>query len=72
MWTGRKNDIPSIATVTTRVLATFAARMPLPKSICEMIQPPKMSPLGLVSAGIAMVRMTSSPFGLSAVSMGQR
>src|SRR5688572_25137267 len=55
--------------VTTRLFATFAARMPLPKSIWEMIQPPKMSPLGLVSAGIAMVRMTSSPFGLSAVSM---
>src|ERR1041385_4137559 len=57
----------SIATVTTRVFATFAARIPLPKSICEMIQPPKMSPLGFVSAGIAIVRMTSSPFGLSAM-----
>jgi hypothetical protein len=49
-----------------------AARIPLPKSIWEMIHPPKMSPLGLVSAGIAMVRMTSSPFGLSAVSISGR
>src|SRR5688572_32083513 len=37
--------------VTTRLFATFAARIPLPKSIWEMIQPPKISPLGLVSAG---------------------
>src|SRR2546423_1440649 len=57
----------SIATVTTRVFATFAARIPLPKSICETIQPPKISPLGFVSAGIAIVRMTNSPFGLSAI-----
>jgi hypothetical protein len=28
-----------------------------------MIQPPKMSPLGLQSAGIARVRDASSPFG---------
>src|SRR6266550_8376223 len=67
MRTGRRKDMLSIATVTTRVLATFAARIPLPKSIWDMIQPPKMSPLGFVSAGIAMVRITSSPFGLSAI-----
>src|SRR3954470_17768685 len=59
--------MPSIATVTTRVFATFAARIPLPKSICEMIQPPKMSPLGFVSAGIAIVRITNSPLGFSAI-----
>src|SRR4026208_414964 len=34
-----------------------------------MIQPPKISPLGFVSAGIAIVRITSSPFGPSEASM---
>jgi hypothetical protein len=29
--------------------------MLLPKSICDMTQPPKISPLGLVSFGIAIV-----------------
>jgi hypothetical protein len=29
----------------------------------RLIQPPKMSPLGLLSAGIASVRDASSPFG---------
>jgi hypothetical protein len=33
------------------------------ESISDMIQPPKMSPLGLLSAGIASVRDASSPFG---------
>src|SRR5438105_1466355 len=39
--------------------------MPLPRSICDINHPPKISPLGFVSAGIAMVRITSSPFGFS-------
>ena len=63
--------MPSMATVTTRDFATFAARIPLPRSICEMIQPPKISPLGFVSAGMAMVRMTSSPLGLSPDSIAE-
>src|SRR4051812_28592553 len=62
----------SIATVTTRDLATFAARIPLPKSICETIQPPNISPLGLVSAGIAIVRITSSPLGFSSIAPVKR
>jgi hypothetical protein len=60
-----------MATVTTLVLAVFAAKMLLPKSICDINQPPKMSPLGFVSFGIAIVWMTSSPFGTSTLSMGR-
>jgi hypothetical protein len=37
--------------------------MPPAKSICDMTQPPKMSPLAFVSAGIALVRTVNSPFG---------
>src|SRR4051794_36751877 len=37
--------------------------MPPPMSIWLSSQPPKMSPLALVSAGIAMVRMQRSPDG---------
>ena len=38
-----------------------------------MIQPPKMSPAGLVSAGIATVRSESSPRGCGwSVDMGAR
>jgi hypothetical protein len=39
--------------------------MPAAISICDNTQPPKMSPAGLESAGIAMVRVVSSPRGLS-------
>src|SRR4026208_2365747 len=63
--TGGRNDRPSIATVTTRAFAVFEARMPLPKSICDINHPPKTSPLGFVSAGMAMVRITNSPLGFS-------
>ena len=52
-----------MATVTTRDFATFPARIALPKSICETNQPPKMSPSRLVSFGMAIVWMTSSPWG---------
>jgi len=45
----------SIATVTTRALATLAARMALPKSIWATSQPPKMSPSRFVSFGMAIV-----------------
>src|SRR4026209_640639 len=39
--------------------------MPLPKSICDINHPPKTSPMGFVSAGMAMVRITNSPLGFS-------
>src|ERR1035437_5084003 len=56
-------DIASIATVVTWLSAVLRARMAPPRSICETSQPPKMSPLALATAGIAMVRMTTSPRG---------
>ena len=51
------------ATVTTRPPAWGVADIFPAESISDMIQPPKMSPLGLLSAGIASVRDASSPFG---------
>jgi hypothetical protein len=51
------------ATVTTRPPACGVADIFPAESISDMIQPPKMSPLGLLSAGIASVREASSPFG---------
>jgi len=50
-------------TVTTRPPAWGVADIFPAESINAMIQPPKMSPLGLQSAGIANVREASSPFG---------
>src|SRR3954449_7896275 len=52
-----------MATVTVRDFATFEANTPPPTSIWLSSQPPKMSPLALVSAGIASVRMQRSPLG---------
>src|SRR5918995_909207 len=52
--------MPSTATVTQRPRARRAAALPAAKSICAISQPPKMSPAGLVSEGIAIVRMTAS------------
>src|SRR6478735_10931768 len=52
-----------MATVTVRDLASFDANTPPPTSIWLSSQPPKMSPLALVSAGIASVRMQRSPRG---------
>src|SRR5207302_1103110 len=49
--------------VTTRPSAHRVAVIAPAASISDMIQPPKMSPLGLVSAGIARVRAASSPRG---------
>ncbi len=46
--------MPSIATVTARPFAARMATVPAPRSIRLISQPPKMSPWGLVSAGIAM------------------
>ena len=45
------------ATVTTRPLACWIAVIFPAASISAMSQPPKMSPIGLVSAGIAGVRL---------------
>src|SRR2546421_961351 len=50
-------------TVTTRPRACGVADIFPAESISAMIQPPKMSPLGLQSAGIARVREASSPLG---------
>src|SRR6185437_8345818 len=51
------------AAVATRPLARVPAETPAARSISDMIQPPKISPAGLVSAGIATVRSDSSPMG---------
>ena len=40
------------------------AETPAARSISDMIQPPKISPFGLVSAGIATVRLTWERFKL--------
>src|SRR3954452_13331559 len=53
------------AAVTTRPCAQLVAVMAPAASIWAMIQPPKMSPDGLMSAGIARVRAASSPRGLA-------
>src|SRR5271165_6895339 len=53
----------SIATVATRLPARVRASTAPPRSICEISQPPKMSPFALVSEGIAIVRITISPLG---------
>src|SRR5207237_7513274 len=50
-------------TVTTRPPARGVADIFPAESISAMIQPPKMSPRGLQSAGIARVRDASSPLG---------
>jgi hypothetical protein len=49
--------------VTVRDFASLEANTPPPMSIWLNSQPPKMSPLALVSAGIAKVRMQRSPRG---------
>ena len=51
------------AAVTTRPSARRVAVIAPAASISDMIQPPKISPDGLVSAGIAKVRAASSPRG---------
>jgi hypothetical protein len=62
--------IASIATVTVRDLAILEANTPPPISIWLKSQPPKISPLALVSAGIASVRMQRSPRGSVSVLTG--
>ncbi len=49
-------------TVTQRSRARRAAALPAARSICDISQPRKMSPAGLVLEGIAIVRMTGSLF----------
>ena len=50
-------------TVTTRPAACGVADIFPAASIRDMIHPPKISPLGLQSAGMAKVREASSPLG---------
>ena len=57
------SKIAKTRTVTVRDLASFDANTPPPTSIWLSSQPPKMSPLALVSAGIASVRVQRSPRG---------
>jgi hypothetical protein len=57
MDTGERKVMASTATVTVRPLAARMATSPAARSICAISQPPKMSPLGLASAGIAVTRI---------------
>ena len=52
-----------IATVAVRPFARRVATVPPARSICDSSQPPKMSPCGLASAGIAMARSVGSQGG---------
>src|SRR6516164_4664803 len=52
-----------MATVTVRPPARRVATVPPARSIWHSSQPPKMSPCGLVSAGMAMVRIAGSDVG---------
>src|SRR5882757_1650488 len=62
----------SIATVTVRDFAILDANTPPPMSIWLSSQPPKISPLALVSAGIATVRVQRSPPGSVSLFGGAR
>src|SRR5690606_15375789 len=53
-----------MATVATRPLDSRRASTAPARSICDSSQPPKISPWGLVSRGIARVCRVSSPAGL--------
>src|SRR4051812_36014750 len=61
--TGEWNTMLSAATVAQRPRARRAAALPAARSICAISQPPKISPAGLVSAGIAMVRIAGADAG---------
>ena len=61
------SKIAKSRTVTVREFVIFDAKMPPPISIWLSSQPPKMSPLALVSAGIANVRIDRSPLGPDSV-----
>src|SRR5437660_1532164 len=55
--------MPSTATVAQRPRARCAARLPPARSICESSQPPKISPFGFASAGIAITRTSGMVCG---------
>jgi len=59
----------SMATVATRPPATSLAVTIPARSIWHSSQPPKISPMGLVSAGMATVRSERSPWGTGVLSM---
>jgi hypothetical protein len=61
--TGRTNAILSTATVAHRPRAWRAAAFPAARSIWDSNHPPKISPAGFVSAGMAMVRIAGSQMG---------
>src|SRR6185369_2837535 len=61
--TGCLNVNELTATVATRPRARRAASTPPAMSTCDMIQPPKMSPCWLTSAGIGTTRSTGSRLG---------
>src|SRR5947209_655548 len=63
MKTGRWKVMAVIATVTVRPFARRVATVPPARSIWERSQPPKMSPCGLASAGIAIARNVGSLCG---------
>src|SRR5947208_669047 len=66
------NVIRSTTSVTTRPRARSTPAMPPAWSMCAITQPPKISPLALVSAGIAMVRTVSSPRGAAVLDSSLR
>src|ERR1700730_8108842 len=55
--------MPTTATVAHLPRARGAARLPPARPICESSHPPKMSPFGLASAGIAITRISGIPGG---------
>ncbi len=55
--------IPSTATVAQRPRHRRLAALAAAKSICDINQPPKMSPEGLAPAGMVMARMSGSLSG---------
>src|SRR5882672_6271213 len=57
------NTMLEAATVTVRPPARWVVVMPAAASMEAMIQPPNISPAGLVSAGIASWRAARSPRG---------
>src|SRR3989304_4625449 len=69
--TGSLNDMASMATVATRPCERWEAVIPAAMSICESTQPPKMSPLGFASLGMARVRRESWPLGFSVIGSTQ-
>ena len=70
IYTGRRKVMRSTETVAQRLRARRAATLPAARSIWAISQPPKMSPAGLASAGMAMVRMAGSPRGWGEESLG--